>query len=170
MNEYSPAKVQYCYLCHILRLLYKLCSAKLLNFPQSIARMTDFNMNSSQSRSVATGKPRCSSLIAFFNRCSGEQARSFAMSAFIYRIDKGLQVCITFSVSQMSRMKLASILPWRENEGWNPTETCWPWSPRHCWWQIRWANTEVPTRTYEIGSDCEKPARCREANGEARSG
>ena len=26
-----------------------------------------------------------------FNRCSGEQARSFAMSAYIYRIDEGLQ-------------------------------------------------------------------------------
>ena len=51
-------------------------------------------MNSSPSRSVATGKPRCSSLIAFFNRCSGEQARSFAMSAYIYRIDEGLQFCI----------------------------------------------------------------------------
>ena len=24
-------------------------------------------------------------------------------------------------------------------------------------------------QTYEIGSDCEKPARCHEANGEARS-
>ena len=46
------------------------------------------------SRSVATGKTRCSSLIAFFNRCSGEQARSFAMSAYIYRIDEGLQFCI----------------------------------------------------------------------------
>ena len=40
---------------------------------------------------MATGKTRCSSLIAFFNRCSGEQARSFAKSAYIYRIDEGLQ-------------------------------------------------------------------------------
>ena len=27
----------------------------------------------------------------------------------------------TFSLSQMSRVKLASTLPWRENEGYNPT-------------------------------------------------
>ena len=40
---------------------------------------------------MATGKTRYSLLIAFFNRCSGEQARSFAMSAYIYRIDEGLQ-------------------------------------------------------------------------------
>ena len=44
--------------------------------------------------SLLTGKTRCSSLIAFFNRCSGEQARSFAMSAYIYRVDEGLQFCI----------------------------------------------------------------------------
>ena len=57
----------------------------------------------------------------------------------------------SFSVSQMSKMKPASILPWRENEGWNPTQTCRPWSPRHCWWQIRWANSEVPARDVKIG-------------------
>ena len=32
------------------------------------------------------------------------------------------------------------------------TQTCRPWSPRHCWWQIRWTHTEVPTRDIEIGS------------------
>ena len=31
----------------------------------------------------------------------------------------------TFSLSQMSRIKLALIMPWRENEGWNPTCLRW---------------------------------------------
>ena len=29
-------------------------------------------------------------------------------------------------------------------------QTCRPWRPRHCRWQIRWTNTEVPARDVKV--------------------
>ena len=38
----------------------------------------------------------------------------------------GLRRERTFSLSQMSRTELARVMPWRENEGWNPTRNKMP--------------------------------------------
>ena len=68
----------------------------------------------SKSNPIRSLVPEQISMDCWADDCSWVRSRS------------GLRRERTFSLSQMSRTELARVMPWRENEGWNPTRNKMP--------------------------------------------